>query len=170
MEQQNEIVNRVASSSLITFDLDSYYLPGERVLLDIKDQLFQESILREKDFRQFIKTHDWQQYNGKFVAVYCSVDAIIPAWAYMLIGVALESVAAKVVFGSLEALETELFRSNLEHVDWSSFRDQKVVVKGCSKTEVPHAVFLEIAVRLKPFVSSLMFGEPCSTVPLYKRK
>ena len=170
MEQQNEIVNRVAASPLITFDLDTYYVPGERVVLDIKDQLFQEAILREKDFRLFIKTHDWEQYRGKFVAVYCSVDAIIPAWAYMLVGIALESVAAKVVFGSKESLETELFNSNLQRVDWSSFKDQKVVVKGCSKTAVPHGVFLEIATRLKPFVSSLMFGEPCSTVPLYKRK
>ena len=170
MEQQNEIINRVAASPLVTFDLDAYYVPGERASLDIKDQLFQEAILREKDFRQFIKTHDWQQYRGKFVAVHCSVDAIIPAWAYMLVGVALESVAAKVVFGSLESLEAELFRTTLEQVDWSSFRDQKVVVKGCSKTTVPHAVFLEIALKLKPFVGSLMFGEPCSTVPLYKRR
>src|SRR5690606_7132817 len=114
MEQQNEIINRVAASPLVTFDLDAYYVPGERASLDIKDQLFQEAILREKDFRQFIKTHDWQQYRGKFVAVHCSVDAIIPAWAYMLLGVALESVAAKVVFGSLESLEAELFRTTLE--------------------------------------------------------
>lgn len=170
MDHQEEIVNRIASSSLITFELEKYYEPGDRVSLDIKDQLFQGLILREKDFRQFVKAHDWSNYTTKHVAVFCSADAIIPAWAFMLLGIALEPYAASVVFGSEKDLEISLFRKNLARVDWAHFTDSKVVVKGCSKVEVPETIYIELASKLKPYVASLMFGEPCSTVPLYKRK
>jgi hypothetical protein len=169
MEAENPIVNRVAGSSLVTFDLEQYFQPGERVLIDIKDQLFQGLILKEKDFRAYVKEHEWAQYQHKFVAVTCTADAIVPTWAYMLIAIALQPYATHFVFGSLDDLETELFRQKLCTVDWLQFQDAKVVVKGCSKVSVPVAVYVEATRQLSPLVSSLMFGEPCSTVPLYKK-
>lgn len=167
--EEKEIVNRVTSSSLVTFDLEEYYRPDERVLIDIKDQLFQGLILKEKDFRDFIKGHDWSQYKNKLVAVYCSADAIVPTWAYMLLAIALEPFAQKVFFGTIEALEHELFREALAKIDWEQYRNAKVVVKGCSKVNVPVSAYVEATGKLKPIVASLMFGEPCSTVPLYKK-
>ncbi len=166
---ESEIINRVSSSSLVSFDLEEYYQPGERVLIDIKDQLFQELILREKDFRNYIKTHDWSQYKDKFVAIHCSADAIVPTWAYMLLAIALEPYSKQIVFGLLENLEEQLFRTALSKVDWLNYKDAKVVIKGCSKVNVPVSIYVEATNRLKPIASSLMFGEPCSTVPLYKR-
>lgn len=168
-EAQDQIVNKVAGSSLITFDLEEYFLPGDRVMFDLKDQLFQGQILREKDLRDFIKGHDWTQYEGKFVAIYCSVDAIIPTWAYMLLAIAFQPYARKVVFGSSGELETAIFQDRLSSVNWAGFKDAKVVIKGCSKITVPVAVYVDVTNKLKPYVSSIMFGEPCSTVPLFKR-
>ncbi|HZX73093.1 MAG TPA: DUF2480 family protein [Cyclobacteriaceae bacterium] len=167
MEEQ--IINRVAGSQLITFDLEEYSSPFERVLFDIKDNLFQGLILKEKDFRDFIKSHDWSQYKGKNVAVYCSVDAVIPTWAYMLLTIALQPFANKIVFGNLEALENQLFYDALSKVEWQKFQGAKVVIKGCSKVFVPTAAYLEATDRLRNYASSIMFGEACSTVPLYKR-
>ena len=166
---QDQIINKVAGSSLITFDLEQYFLPGDRVLFDIKDHLFQGLILREKDFRDFIKGHDWKQYQDKFVAIHCSVDAIVPTWAYMLLSIALQPYARRVVFGSVEELEVAIFQESLSRVNWSEFKDAKVVIKGCSKINVPVAVYVEVTTKLKPYVSSMMFGEPCSTVPLFKK-
>lgn len=166
---QDQIINKVAGSSLITFDLEQYFLPGDRVLFDIKDHLFQGLILREKDFRDFIKGHDWKQYQDKFVAIHCSVDAIVPTWAYMLLSIALQPYARRVVFGSVEELEVAIFQESLSRVNWSEFKDAKVVIKGCSKINVPVAVYVEVTTKLKPYVSSIMFGEPCSTVPLFKK-
>jgi len=170
MDQQDQIVNRVANSALITFDLEEFFQPGERVLLDIKDRLYQGLILKEKDFREFIRSHDWKNYENKFVAVTCSTDAIIPTWAYMLLGIALQPYARKVVYGSLSDLETAIYADQLDQVDWKKYKDAKVVVKGCSKVEVPIAVYVDATNRLKPVVSSLMFGEACSTVPLFKKQ
>jgi hypothetical protein len=168
-EPQDQIINRVANSSLLTFDLEDYFVPGERVPLDIKDQLFEGLILREKDFRDFIRTNPWDKFQGKFVAIHCSVDAIVPTWAYMLLAIALEPFARKVVFGTLEELEVAIFQDSLKNVDWSQFKDSKVVIKGCSKVNVPVAMYVEVANKLRPFVSSIMYGEPCSTVPLFKK-
>lgn len=165
----DEIINRVSNSSLITIDLEEYYVPGDRVLIDIKDQLFQQLILKEKDFRNYIKLHEWHQYKNKFVAITCSADAIVPTWAYMLISIALEPYAKDIFFGSLEDLEINLFQKQLASIDWNQFQDAKVVVKGCSKVNVPAAVYVEVARKLRPLVASIMFGEPCSTVPLYKK-
>src|SRR6186713_408020 len=120
MEAEKEIVNRVSTSALVTFDLEEYYRPGDRVLIDIKDQLFQELILREKDFREYIRTHNWSQYKNKFVAIHCSVDAVIPTWAYMLLTIALEPYATRIIFGTLEDLEAQLFYDALSRVDWST--------------------------------------------------
>jgi hypothetical protein len=167
MEEQ--IINRVASSPLVTFDLEEIYIPGERVLLDIKDLLFQEMILREKDLRDFIRTQDWSVYKDKLVAITCSVDAVIPTWAYMLLSVALQPFAKRLVFGDLTALETQLFQESLSVVEWEKYRGAKVVIKGCSKVNVPVSAYVEVTTRLRPFSASIMYGEPCSTVPLYKK-
>jgi hypothetical protein len=169
MDAEDQIVNKVSNSSLISFDLEEYYQPGERVVIDITDQLYEGIILKEKDFRSFIKIHDWSVYQNKFVAVTCSADAIIPTWAYMLISIALKPFAKDVVFGTLSDLEVEIFRKALQKVDWSTFENAKVVVKGCSKVDVPASIYVEAPNQLMNYVSSLMFGEPCSTVPLYKK-
>jgi hypothetical protein len=170
MDTEKEIINRVANSSLVTFNLEEYYRPGERVLIDIKPQLFQEMILKEKDFRNFIKTTDWTQYQNKFVALTCSADAIVPTWAYMLLTSALQPFARTIVFGTLEDLETKIFFEELSRVDWNKFNQAKVVIKGCSKVNVPAAVYVEATRLLMPYASGIMFGEPCSTVPVYKKK
>jgi len=168
MSDEKEIVNKVASSALVTFDLEELYQPGERILIDIKDQLFQGLVLKEKDFRDFVKTHNWQQYHNKFVAITCSADAIVPTWAYMLLASALQPYARLFFFGSLERLEEKIFEEVLSKIHWADFSGRKVVVKGCSKVNVPVSVYTEVTRHLRPVVASLMFGEPCSTVPLYK--
>jgi hypothetical protein len=169
METEKDIVNKVANSPLVTFDLEELYLPGERVVVDIKEQLFQGLILKEKDFRNFIKSTDWSAFKNKFVAITCSADAIIPHWAYMLLTSALQPHAQKIVFGSVEDLETKIFFDQLSTVDFSKYQDAKIVIKGCSKVNVPAAVYVEATRLLMPCASSIMFGEPCSTVPVYKK-
>ncbi len=166
----DEIINKVATSSLIQIDLESLYPEGERVVYDLKNNLFQELILREKDFRAFLKEHDWTNYQNKHVAITCSVDAIVPTWAYMLLAIHLEPFAKTIIFGTLEALEVELFKKALAKIDLQSYKDAKIVIKGCSKHEVPIAAYVELSKLLRPFAASIMFGEPCSTVPLYKKK
>jgi hypothetical protein len=163
------IVNRVAQSGLITFDLEAYYSEGERVVYDLKDNLFQEMILRERDFRAFVKEHDWAQYQGKYVALTCSVDAIVPAWAYMLLATKLEPYARRVIFGTLDTLEAVLFQEALRQVDITQFQDARVVVKGCGNRPVSLFAYTEITRLLRPVAASIMYGEPCSTVPLYKK-
>ena len=164
-----EIINRVAQSSLVTFDLEEYYHPGERVVIDIKDHLHEGLILKEKDFRAFISSHNWLDYKGMNIAITCSTDAIIPKWAYMLLASKLSGIAHMVVFGNLESLENSLYKESLRAIDISKYKDQKVVIKGCGKYPVPEFAYVEITRILTPVVSSLMYGEPCSTVPLYKR-
>lgn len=165
-----EIVNKVAQSGLITIDLEELYPKGERVLFDIKNHLFQELILKEKDFREFLKSEDWSKYQDKYVAVYCSNDAIVPTWAYMLLTVHLEPFAKKVVFGDSEALETSLFTDVLGQLNISQYTDARVVIKGCSKLPVPKSAYVELSRLLRPVAKTIMYGEPCSTVPLYKKK
>lgn len=164
-----EIINRVARSGLVTLDLEDYYHPGERVVYDLKVNLFMGQILREKDFREFLKTHNWSQYAGQNVAVTCSEDAIVPTWAYMLLGVHLEPFANMVVFGSLNDLDEKLYFDAITRINPADYQDARVVVKGCSKVPVPTAAYVELTRVLRPVVAALMFGEPCSTVPLYKR-
>ena len=166
---EGEIINRVANSPLVTFNLEEYYPEGDRVVYDIKDNLFQEMILKEKDFRAFVKEHDWSQYEGKFIALTCTVDAIVPTWAYMLLVTKLEPYAKMVVFGNLEVLEASLFKEALSQVHPEEFRDAKVVVKGCGDFPVPVFAYAEITRLLRPYAATIMFGEPCSTVPLYKK-
>jgi hypothetical protein len=166
---EDVIVNRVAQSPLVTLDLETLYTPGERVVVDIKDQLFQGLILKEKDFREYVKAANWAAYKGKLVAITCSADAIIPTWAFMLLSTALQPYAQKVVFGSLEDLEEQLFFASMNEMDWNVYIDARVVVKGCSNVIVPVSVYVEATNRLLPLARSIMYGEPCSTVPLYKR-
>lgn len=168
--QDELIVNKVAKSGLITLDLEDYYHTGERVLYDLKDNLFMGLILKEKDFREFLKSHDWSQYSGKNVAVVCSEDAIVPTWAYMLLTLQLQPYAHTVVFGDMAALNDKLYYEAIARINPEDYRGARVVVKGCSKHPVPTAAYVEITRLLQPVVQSLMFGEPCSTVPLYKKK
>ena len=165
----DRIVNKVANSPLVTFDLEDHYQVGERVMLDIKDQLFEGLILREKDFRDFIKSNDWSQFKGKYVALSCSADAIVPMWAYMLLAIGLQPFAREVIFGSIDDLEAAIFSKYFDQFDWKQFKDAKVVIKGCSKVNIPTAVYVEATTRIMPYASSVMFGEPCSTVPLFKK-
>lgn len=167
--QEDEIINRVATSGLVTFDLEQLYQPGNRVLFDIKDQLYEGLVLREKEFRAFLKEHDWSQYKDSLVAIHCSSDAIVPTWAFMLLAVALQPHARKVVYGNLDDLEKVLFKESLGKVNWDDFRNSKVVVKGCSKILVPLSAYVETIEHLHSVAASIMFGEPCSTVPLFKR-
>jgi len=164
-----EIINRVAQSGLVTFNLEELLHPGERVVYDIKDNLFHGLMLREKDFREFVKTHDWTQYDGKNVAIICSADAIVPTWAYMVLAAKLQGHAHRYVFGDLAALEQSLFQEAIATVNVEDYRDAKLVVKGCGEKEVPTYAYVAIMQKLLPVASSVMYGEPCSTVPLYKR-
>lgn len=164
-----EIVNRVVNSGLITFNLEDIFPEGERVLYDIKENLWQEIALKEKDFREFVKHHDWSAYQDKYVAIYCSVDAIVPTWAYMLLTTKLAPFAKKVVFGNLEELETILFEEAISKVDPKYYIDARVVIKGCSGKVVPPSAYVRVTELLQPVVKILMYGEPCSTVPLYKK-
>lgn len=170
MDIQENIVNRVAQSGLISFDLAELSPKGERVLYDIKENLFHGLILREKDFREFVKTHDWSQYAGKHVAVTCTADAIVPTWAYMLLASKMAPHAASIVFGDLAALEATLFHNALAGYDLERFRNERVVIKGCGDIPVPESAFVEITTKLTGIAKSIMYGEPCSTVPVFKRK
>ncbi len=166
---EETIINRVANSGLITIDLEELAPKEELVVFDIKDQLWQGMALKEKDFRSFIKENNWQEYNEKHVAIYCSVDAIIPKWAYMLLTSALQPYAKSVVFGDIEELRREVWKGALDKIDINSFENKRVVVKGCSKEEIPTSIYVELSRRLLPKVLILMYGEPCSTVPIYKK-
>ncbi|UII21971.1 DUF2480 family protein [Fulvivirga ligni] len=166
-----EIVNRVASSPLITLDLSEFIPDQERVIIDMKEWLFQEMILREKDFRLKVKEHDWSIYENKYVAINCSVDAIIPTWAYMLLVTKLEPLVKDVIYGSVKDLENSICLEAIQGIDAYQYLDKKVVIKGCSDLLCdPEVVYMAVTKKLTPVVSSLMYGEPCSTVPLYKKK
>lgn len=167
---EDEILNKVAQSKLITFNLEDYYPKGERMVLDIKDWLYEGFILKEKEFRAFVDAHDWSQYKDAYVAMHCSTDAIIPGWAYLLLSVKLSGIAKKAVQGSLVDLETSIYQSVIENIDISEYQDKLIIIKGCSKKPVPANAYLFLAERLKPVAKSIMYGEACSSVPLYKRK
>ena len=165
-----EIINRVKASNLIVFDLEELYPQGDRILFDLKPLLFQELVLKEKDFRDFVRSYDWSQYREKHIAIICSADAIIPTWAFMLVSISLQPYAASIIFGDLEALENYLFEKAISKIEIEKFRNAKIVVKGCSRINVPLGAYVRIAALLRPVTASLMFGEPCSTVPLFKSK
>lgn len=166
----SEIVNRVSQSTLVTFNLEDHYPKGERVLLDIKDWLYEGFILREKDFRAALKGHNWEQYKDAYVALTCSTDAIIPGWAYMLIATELQPFVKKMLVGNLEQLETSLYQYIIEKLDLSAYKDKPVIIKGCSNKPVPPNAYLWITSKMQTVAKSVMYGEACSSVPLFKRK
>ena len=165
-----EIVNRVAQSSLITFDLEEHYPEGRRVVLDISPWLFEGLILREKEFRTSVKEHDWSQYADTFVAIKSSTEAIIPAWAFMLITSHLQPYAKKVVQGDLNDIETALYSDILRNLDLTPFKDKPVIIKGCAEKPVPPNAYIWATERIQTVARSVMYGEACSSVPLFKRK
>ncbi len=165
-----EIVNRIANSKLVTFDLEDLYIEGARLRLDISQWLDQGFILREVSFRESVKNHNWQQYDNAFVALYCSTDAIIPAWAYLLVTTHLQEVARKVIVGSLEMLETILYTETISTIDVSEYTGVPIIIKGCAHKPVPENAYILLIQKLQPVARSIMFGEACSSVPLYKNK
>lgn len=166
----SEIVNRVSQSSLVTFDLEEFYPEGERVQLDISPWLFEGIILKEKDFRKHVSDHPWDIYQDNFVAINCSTDAIVPAWAYMLITTMLQPFADMIVTGDLNDLETQLYKEVIDRLDLSQYQDKPVIIKGCSNKPVPLNAYTWATEKIQSVAKSVMYGEACSSVPLYKRK
>ena len=164
-----EIVNRVANSALITIDLEDYYPKGTRVYFDIKEWLYEGLVLREKEFRSFVNTHDWSTYKDQFIALYCTSDAIIPGWAYMLVRLQLSGIAKQVVVGDLETLETTLYQTTIDNLDLHYCENKPVIIKGCSNKPVPQNAYLFLIDKLQPIAKSIMYGEACSSVPLFKK-
>jgi len=165
-----EIINRVANSKLITIDLEDFYPKGKRVTIDIKPWLFQEIILKEQEFRTHVKNHDWNQYQDCYVVLTCSSEAIIPSWAYLLLTTQLATISKKVVVGSLELLETVLFQEIIEHLNVSNYLNKPVIIKGCSNKPIPASAYTLLTEKLVPIAKTILYGEACSTVPLYKSK
>lgn len=165
-----KIVNRVAGSKLVTLDLEDYYPKGERLVVDISDWLYKGLILKESDFRESVRNHPWMHFEDKYVALSCSTDAIIPAWAYLLITTVLHPYAKKIVVGNLDLLENIIFQDIVNSIPTKPFENKPVIIKGCSNVDIPQTAYIRLTERLLPLVSSLMFGEACSSVPLYKKK
>ncbi|HSJ12429.1 MAG TPA: DUF2480 family protein [Gillisia sp.] len=164
-----EIINRVANSKLITFDLEDLYPPGERVVIDISDWLLEGLVLRESLFREKAAAQDWSIYKDAYVALTCSTDAIIPAWAYMLLATYLQPYSKKVITGDFKTLESILYAEIIQDLDLSHLKDKPVIIKGCSGKPVPENAYLLLISRLQPLAKSIMYGEACSSVPLYKK-
>lgn len=167
---EEEIVNKVAQSSLETIDLEKFFPEGDSIVFDLKDYLFMELILREKDYRESLKKNDWSVYINKNVCITCSADAIIPLWAYMLAVSYLQPVAKDVIVGNESFMQEVLFLKNLKKIDIKDFDGKRVVIKGCGEKEIPASVYAEVTKLLMPVAQSIMYGEPCSTVPVYKKR
>lgn len=164
------IINKVAESVLTTIDLEEYYPKQPITIFDLQPFLFMGLILKEKDFREALKNHDWAQYERKVVTVTCSADAIIPMWAYMLVATYLQPVALNVLYGTAEQAVQEQFLQSIRSINVQELADKRIVVKGCGDQPIGEAAYLEITKLLRPVVKSIMYGEPCSTVPIYKKK
>ncbi len=167
---EETFVNKVAESGLITFDLEEYYPKGEIKIFDLKDFLFLGLILKEKDYRAALQSTDWEVYKDKYVAILCSADAIIPMWANMLAASYLQPITKDVVFGDEKKLVETILIKKISEVKGEEYTDKRVVVKGCGDVAIPESAYVEITNKLRPFVKSIMYGEPCSTVPIYKKK
>jgi hypothetical protein len=165
---EDEIINKVANSILVVFDLEDYYPTGIRTQIDISQWLFDGFLLKEKDFRAELKNHDWSQYQDQYVAINCSTDAIVPAWASILVTIQLAPYAAKIINGIVEDLDSSLYEVILSKMDFSIYQDKPIILKGCSKKPVPMRAYILAAQYLQPFARSIMYGEACSAVPLYK--
>ena len=166
----DEIVNRVTKSKLKTIDLEEFYPSGQRSIIDIKKWLFHELILKESDFREDLKNYDWSQYKDHYIALNCSSDAIIPSWAYMLITTYIAPIANKIVVGNLEALETAIYSGIITELNVSEYIDKSVIIKGCSNKPIPETAYTLLLQKLQPIAKSIMFGEACSSVPLFKKE
>ena len=166
----DEIINKVAQSQLITLDLGEYYPADEIVVFDLKPHLFMELILKEKEFRAALQSYDWNQYKNKVAAVTCTADAIIPIWAYMLVASYLQPVATNIIFGDEPTARRQLLLEKLNAIDIAAFTDKRVVVKGCGDVPIGEYAYVEITKKLLPVAKSIMYGEPCSTVPIFKKK
>lgn len=166
----DEIINKVANSTLVVFDLEDYYLKGIRTEIDLSQWLIEGFLLREKDFRASLLEHDWSQYQDHFVAISCKTDAILPAWASILVTIHLTPFAQKIISGSLEDLETSLYQEVLSQLDYSNYAGKPLIIKGCSRKPVPISAYIFVAKYLQPHARSIMYGEACSAVPLYKAK
>ncbi len=167
---QETFVNKVAESGIITFNLEDYYPKGEVVLFDLKEFLFMGLILKEKDYRASLLATNWQQYQDKYIGITCTADAIIPVWAYMLAASYLQPVAKDIFFGDEKSLITNLLLKNMGNINAADFTDKRVVIKGCGDVQIPESAYVEITNKLRPYAKSIMYGEPCSTVPIYKKK
>lgn len=168
--QMEEIVNKVANSVLEVFDLEDYYQEGVRTQIDISQWLFEGFLLKEKDFREALKNHDWSQYQNHWVAIHCATDAILPAWASILVASYVTPHAKKVVLGNLQDLETSIYQESLSKIDFSIYEDKPVILKGCSKKPVPETAYIMAVQHLQRVAKSVMYGEACSAVPIYKSK
>lgn len=166
----DEIINKVEKSGLITLDLEDFYPKEPRMLFDLKDYLYEGLVLREKEFRENLSKLDWKMYENVYVAVTCTSDAIVPSWSYLLIANYLTGVAKLISFGTLEDLERDIFTEIIDKMDVDNYKDKKIIIKGCSRKPVPQNAYLQLIQKLKPIASSLMFGEACSTVPIFKKK
>ncbi|GJM34670.1 MAG: hypothetical protein DHS20C18_36710 [Saprospiraceae bacterium] len=163
------LVNRVASSGLITINLEEFFPKGEVITFDLKDYLYMELILKEKDFRDSLKEHDWAKYQDKILLVFCSTDAIIPVWAYMLVAAYAAPYVKDIFQGDKENYYKTAFNEALNKIDAAQYDQQRIVIKGCSDKPVPPSAYLELTRKLQPYAQSIMYGEPCSTVPIFKR-
>lgn len=166
---QKPLVNRVANSGIITINLEDYFPKEAVAAFDLKDYLFMELILKEKDFRAALKEHDWAQYDQKNLVVFCSTDAIIPVWAYMLVAASAEPYAKTVFQGTQEEFYKVAYQDALRNINPSQYQGNRIVIKGCSDRPVPPAAYVELTRQLRPYAQSIMYGEPCSTVPIFKR-
>jgi secreted protein with Ig-like and vWFA domain len=166
---EEEIINKVANSSLEVFDLEDFYPNGVRAQIDLSQWLYEGFLLKEKDFREALKNHDWQQYEGQFIAINCSTDAILPAWASILVTTYVAPFAKKVVLGTISDLNTAIYQEILTTVDFSKYQDKPVILKGCSKKPVPDSAYIMAIQELQKVARSVMYGEACSAVPLYKK-
>ena len=166
---EETLINRVDNSGLITIDLEQYYPTLPLFSFDLKEYLFQGLILKEKDFREALKSHDWTQYSGGVVCVFCSTDAIIPVWAYMLVSAYASPIANEVFTGNVEEYTRYHYKNHITSFNGSAFADQRIVIKGCSDKAVPASAYADITSKLQPYAQSIMYGEPCSTVPVFKR-
>jgi hypothetical protein len=166
----DEIINKVAGSAILQIDLEEYFPKDEIVVFDLKPHLFMELILKEKDFREGLQKLDWTIYQDKIVAVTCTADAIIPMWAYMLIATHLQPIAKEIVFGDENAALKHVFLERINQIDTNQYEDKRVVIKGCGELPVGEYAYMEITKKLRPVAKSIMYGEPCSTVPIYKSK
>ena len=165
-----EFVNKVAESGLITIDLENWYPKGEIVVLDLKDYLFMGMIVKEKEFRDSLKNTDWEIYRNKMVSVICSADAIIPSWAFMLVASYLQPVCKELALATPDEMRKQVFLRNIQSINSMDYKDQRVIIKGCGDTPIGDFAYLEITRILRPVVRSLMYGEPCSTVPVFKKQ